>query len=175
MSQYDLVGIGNALVDVLARIDDGFLADHELPKGAMILVEADQSKRLYDQLGTAVEVSGGSCGNTLSGFASMGGRGAYIGKVRNDQFGDVFRHDLRAMNVDFHTPSATDGPPTKTSRPDFLDFIEGRARDIGLRSSVALGEPIRFQDPPAVADPASWVVGHGLGERERTSTGGGRA
>ncbi len=112
MSQYDLVGIGNALVDVLAKIEDRFLVDHELPKGAMILVEADRSKQLYDRLGTAVEVSGGSCGNTLAGFASLGGRGAYIGKVRNDQFGDVFRHDLRAMQVDFHTPSATDGPPT---------------------------------------------------------------
>ena len=112
MSQYDLVGIGNALVDVLARIDDAFLAAQDLPKGAMILVEADQSKQLYDQLGSAVEISGGSCGNTLAGFASLGGRGAYIGKVRNDQLGDIFRHDLRAMKVDFHTPSAADGPPT---------------------------------------------------------------
>jgi len=112
MSEYDLVGIGNALVDVLARIDDGFLATHDLPKGAMILVEADQSKHLYDQLGPAVEVSGGSCGNTLAGFASLGRRGAYVGKVRNDQLGDIFRHDLRALNVDFHTPSVTEGPPT---------------------------------------------------------------
>ena len=110
MTQYDLVGIGNALVDVLAKTEDSFLAAQDLPKGAMILVEADRSKNLYSQLGTAVEVSGGSCGNTLAGFASLGGHGAYVGKVRNDQFDDVFRHDLKAMGVDFHTPSARRRP-----------------------------------------------------------------
>jgi len=115
MADYDLAGIGNALVDVVARTEDSFLDDHSLPKGAMILVEADQSRALYDQLGTAVEISGGSCGNTIAGFAALGGQGAFIGKVRNDQFGDVFRHDLKALGVDFATPSTVDGPSTGIS------------------------------------------------------------
>ena len=115
MADYDLAGIGNALVDVVARTADSFLDTHSLPKGAMILVEADQSRALYDELGTAVEISGGSCGNTIAGFAALGGQGAFIGKVRNDQFGDIFRHDLKALGVDFETPSTIDGPSTGVS------------------------------------------------------------
>lgn len=112
MSGYDLVGIGNALVDVLAQVEDSFLVEHGLAKGSMTLVEADQAGVIYDGMPPTHECSGGSCGNTMAGFASLGGRGAFIGKVRDDQFGSVFRHDMQSIGVDFVTPAAQDGPPT---------------------------------------------------------------
>ena len=112
MTQYDLVGIGNALVDIVAQTDDAFLEKHELAKGGMMLIDPDRAAFLYDHMGSALESSGGSCGNTMAGFASLGGTGAYIGKVRDDQFGDVFRHDMKSIGVSFTTPAATSGPTT---------------------------------------------------------------
>ena len=108
----DVVGIGNAMVDVLARADDAFLETHGLAKGAMTLVDAAQSDALYDAMGPGVEISGGSAGNTMAGIAALGGRGAFIGKVRDDQLGGVFGHDIRAAGVRFDTPPAADGAPT---------------------------------------------------------------
>ena len=108
----DVVGIGNAMVDVLARADDAFLATHGLAKGAMTLVDAAQSDALYDAMGPGVEISGGSAGNTMAGLAALGGKGAFIGKVRDDQLGGVFGHDIRAAGVQFDTPAAIDGAPT---------------------------------------------------------------
>lgn len=110
--EYDLVGIGNALVDVVAQTDDAFLDGNELAKGGMMLVDADQSSALYDRMPPGTESSGGSCANTMAGFAALGGNGAYIGKVRDDQFGTVFRHDMRALGCAFDTAAATDGPAT---------------------------------------------------------------
>jgi sugar/nucleoside kinase (ribokinase family) len=112
MTQYDLVGIGNALVDIVTQTDDAFLEKHELAKGGMMLIDPDRAAFLYDHMGAALESSGGSCGNTMAGFASLGGTGAYIGKVRDDQFGDVFRHDMKSIGVSFTTPAATSGPTT---------------------------------------------------------------
>ena len=112
MTDFDLLGIGNALVDVVVQADDAFLAEHTLDKGGMMLVGPDRSDFLYHKMGSATESSGGSCGNTMAGFASLGGRGAYIGKVRDDDFGKVFRHDLDAIGVTFATPPASDGPGT---------------------------------------------------------------
>ncbi len=112
MTDFDLLGIGNALVDVVVQADDAFLAEHRLDKGGMMLVGPDRSDFLYSKMGPATESSGGSCGNTMAGFASLGGRGAYIGKVRDDDFGKVFRHDLDAIGVTFATPPASDGPGT---------------------------------------------------------------
>lgn len=112
MAEYDLVGIGNALVDVLATVDDSFLTEHTLEKGAMTLVDTDRAAALYDKMPPAQECSGGSCGNTMAGFASLGGKGTFIGKVRDDQLGNVFRHDMQSIGVDFATPAATDGPAT---------------------------------------------------------------
>lgn len=112
MAEYDLVGIGNALVDVLATVDDSFLEGQALDKGAMTLVDTDRAAAIYDKMPPAQEVSGGSCGNTMAGFASLGGKGAFIGKVRDDQLGNVFRHDMQAIGVDFSTPAASDGPAT---------------------------------------------------------------
>ncbi len=110
--EYDLVGIGNALVDVVAQTDDAFLDGNELAKGGMMLVDADQSSALYDRMPPGTESSGGSCANTMAGFAALGGKGAYVGKVRDDQFGAVFRHDMRALGCAFDTAAATDGPAT---------------------------------------------------------------
>ncbi len=112
MTDFDLLGIGNALVDVVTQADDAFLAEHDLDKGGMMLVDSDRSGFLYSKMGPATESSGGSCGNTMAGFASLGGRGAYVGKVRDDDFGKVFRHDLEAIGVTFSTPPAPDGPGT---------------------------------------------------------------
>jgi len=109
---HDVVGIGNAIVDILTHADDSFLREHSLTKGAMTLIDAEQARRLYALMGPGVECSGGSAANTMAGIASLGGRAAYIGKIRDDQLGRVFAHDIRAAGVDFHTPAATNGPPT---------------------------------------------------------------
>ena len=108
----DLVGIGNAIVDVLSQTEDGFLIEHRLNKGAMTLIEAEAADKLYSQMGPGVEMSGGSAGNTMAAFASLGGRGGYIGKVGNDQLGKVFSHDIKASGICFDTPPLEDGPPT---------------------------------------------------------------
>lgn len=108
----DVVGIGNAIVDVIARADEPFLAEEGLAKGAMTLVDAARAESLYRRMGPASESSGGSAGNTMAGIASLGGRGGYIGKVRDDLLGTVFRHDITAIGVRFDTPAATEGPGT---------------------------------------------------------------
>ena len=112
MSEYDLVGIGNAMVDILATVDDAFLEEQTLDKGAMTLVDIDRASEIYAKMPPAQEVSGGSCGNTMAGFASLGGKGVFIGKVRDDQLGDVFRRDMQSIGVDFFTPATTEGPQT---------------------------------------------------------------
>jgi sugar/nucleoside kinase (ribokinase family) len=109
---YDVTGVGNAIVDVIAQADDRFLDELGLAKGMMTLIDADQARSLYDAMGPGRESSGGSAANTLAGLASLGGSGAYIGKVRNDQLGGVFSHDIQAAGVDYRTPAATSGPPT---------------------------------------------------------------
>jgi sugar/nucleoside kinase (ribokinase family) len=108
----DVVGIGNALVDVLSHEDHDFIAANELVKGAMTLIDTDRARTLYEAMGPGIEVSGGSAANTAAGVASFGGRAAYLGKVFDDQLGVVFAHDMRANGVVFRSPPATDGPPT---------------------------------------------------------------
>jgi sugar/nucleoside kinase (ribokinase family) len=108
----DVVGIGNAIVDVIAHADERFLADEGLAAGAMTLIDAERAESLYQKMGPAIESSGGSAGNTLAGIASLGGAGGYIGKVRDDLLGEVFRHDMTAIGVRFDTPAATSGPGT---------------------------------------------------------------
>jgi len=98
---YDVVGVGNALVDVISHADDGFIHQYELVKGSMTLIDTDRALYLYRALGSAVEMSGGSAANTMTGVASFGGTAAYIGKVSNDELGNVFGHDLRAVGVQF--------------------------------------------------------------------------
>jgi sugar/nucleoside kinase (ribokinase family) len=110
--ELDVVGIGNALVDVLTHAEEGFLARQSLVKGTMHLVDEPRARELYDAMGPGVEMSGGSAANTVVGVASFGGRAHYVGKVRDDQLGEVFGHDLRATGVGYDTPRATEGPPT---------------------------------------------------------------
>ncbi len=108
----DVVGIGNALVDVLSHEDDGFVERLDLNRGAMTLIDEARAHELYDAMGPAIEISGGSAANTIVGVASFGGRANYIGKVRDDQLGEVFRHDIRANGVGFDNPLAAEGPST---------------------------------------------------------------
>ncbi len=109
---FDVLGIGNAIVDVISRADDGFLDRHTLAKGSMMLIDEARAEKLYAAMGPGVEVSGGSCGNTMAGIASFGGKGAYVGKVRDDQLGQVFGHDLRSIGVSFETTPSASGPST---------------------------------------------------------------
>lgn len=109
---YDVVGIGNAIVDVLASAEDIFLAEQGLHKASMALIDEERAEGLYQMMGPGTECSGGSAANTLAGLASLGGSAAFIGKVRDDQLGTIFRHDMRAVGVDFDTPAATSGPAT---------------------------------------------------------------
>lgn len=111
-STLDVVTIGNAIVDVITRTDDAFLARYDLTKGAMILVDAERSAYLYDKMGPGVEVSGGSAANTSVGVAMLGGRAGYVGKIHDDALGEIFRHDIRAAGVKFDTPAGTAGAPT---------------------------------------------------------------
>ncbi|MPT47768.1 MAG: adenosine kinase [Sphingobium sp.] len=108
----DVVAIGNAIVDVIAQADDAFLAEHALTKGAMQLVDADTADLLYDNMGAGLEVSGGSAANTLAGLAALGLKCGFIGQVADDQLGQVFAHDIRALGVTYTTDMANDGPPT---------------------------------------------------------------
>lgn len=108
--RYDVVGVGHALVDVLVHADDAVLAEQRMTKGAMTLVDADRAEWLYAIMPPAVEMSGGSCANTMAGVASLGGRAAFFGKVHDDQLGTVFAHDIRASGVTFNVPSGSDQP-----------------------------------------------------------------
>lgn len=107
--------MGNAIVDIIARVDDAFLEKHGRDKGAMMLVDAAASASIYADMPPAIERSGGSAGNTAAGIASFGGSAGYIGKVHDDQLGTVFRHDIQAAGVKFDTPPSTEGAPTATS------------------------------------------------------------
>jgi sugar/nucleoside kinase (ribokinase family) len=111
----DVVGIGNAIVDIIGRCDDAFLDAHGAPKGHMRLVDADTISALYSDMGPAIEVSGGSAANTIVGIASLGGNTAYLGKVADDDFGRIFAHDIRAAGVAFDTPAKSGGEPTARS------------------------------------------------------------
>ena len=108
----DVAGIGNAIVDVIAHADESFLANESFAKGSMTLIDAARADALYAKIGPAIESSGGSAGNTMAGIASLGGKGAYIGKVRDDLLGQVFHHDITAIGIRFETPPAGEGPST---------------------------------------------------------------
>jgi len=113
--KYDVLGIGNAIVDIIARTEEDFLVREGLNKGAMRLIDAAEADRLYDHMGPAIEASGGSAGNTTAGVASLGGKAAFIGKVADDIFGKLYRHDMKATGIHFATPPLGDGAPTARS------------------------------------------------------------
>ena len=110
-----LLGISNAIVDILAHVDGDFLDDVGAPPGSMTLIDEAEARALYAKMGPATEMSGGSVANTIAGFANLGGSAAYIGRVRNDQFGDIFVHDMRSLGVDIRLTPATGGAPTARS------------------------------------------------------------
>jgi len=111
-AKLDVLGIGNAIVDVLVRVGDGFLVQRDLPKGGMSLIDAERALALHGDLEETTEVSGGSAANTVVGVAAFGGRAGYVGKVKADHLGTVFARDIRAAGVAFDTRPAADGPPT---------------------------------------------------------------
>lgn len=111
----DVLCIGNAIVDVIARVEDSFVQRHGLVKGSMNLIDESRAEDLYADMGQAIEVSGGSAGNTAAGIASFGGRAGYFGKIKDDQLGTIYRHDMRAQGVRFDSIAATDGPATARS------------------------------------------------------------
>jgi sugar/nucleoside kinase (ribokinase family) len=111
-AKYDVLGIGNAIFDVLVQTDEGFLSRHGMTKGGMALIDEARATSIYGDMGPATEMSGGSAANTIVGVANLGARAAYVGKVRDDQIGRLYTHDIRAAGVAFETLPAPDGPAT---------------------------------------------------------------
>ena len=114
-TQYDVLGIGNAIVDVIARTEEDFLLKQGMNKGAMALIDEARAQAIYAAMGPAIETSGGSAANTIVGIASLGARAAYVGKVKDDQIGTLYAHDIRAAGVAFDTKPAAAGPATGCS------------------------------------------------------------
>jgi adenosine kinase len=114
-AKFDVLTIGNAIVDVLAQTEEDFLVREGLVKGAMRLIDGKEADRLFDHMGTTQLVSGGCAGNTAAGVASYGGRAAFIGKVADDELGKFFRHDMHALGIHFPTAPLSDGTPTARS------------------------------------------------------------
>jgi sugar/nucleoside kinase (ribokinase family) len=114
-AKYDVLGIGNAIFDVLVQTDDGFLTGHGMTKGGMALIDEPRAASIYQDMGPATEMSGGSAANTIVGIANLGARAAYVGKIKDDQIGRLYAHDIRAAGVAFETAPAPGGPATGCS------------------------------------------------------------
>ena len=138
MSQYDVLCIGNAIVDIIARCDEAFLTDNGIIKGAMNLIDAGRAELLYSRMGPAIEASGGSAGNTAAGIASFGGRSAFFGKVSSDYLGGIYAHDIRAQGVAFDTRPLEGEPPTARSMI-FVTPDGERSMNTYLGACVELG------------------------------------
>ena len=138
MSRFDVLCIGNAIVDIIARCDESFLVDNSIIKGAMNLIDAERAELLYSRMGPAIEASGGSAGNTAAGIASFGSRSAYFGKVADDQLGKIFTHDIRAQGVHFETRPLKETPPTARSMI-FVTPDGERSMNTYLGACVELG------------------------------------
>ncbi len=139
---FDVVAIGNAIVDIIGRCDDSFLDRHRAPKGHMRLVDPETIGAIYRDMGPGIEISGGSAANTVVGVASLGGRAAFIGKVAEDEFGRIFRHDIGAADVSFKTPAVVDGRRA-TSRSLILVTPDGQRTMntfLGISTDLDQGE-----------------------------------
>jgi sugar/nucleoside kinase (ribokinase family) len=137
-AKYDVLGIGNAIFDVLVQTDEGFLSQHGMTKGGMALIDEARAASIYRDMGPATEMSGGSAANTIVGLANLGARAAYVGKVKDDQIGRLYSHDIRAAGVAFQTKAAADGPATGCSyilvTPDgerTMNTYLGAAQELG--------------------------------------------
>jgi sugar/nucleoside kinase (ribokinase family) len=150
--RFDVLAIGNAIVDVMAPADDALLGREGLTKGGMMLIDADRATSLYEAMGPAQEISGGSAANTLAGLAGMGCKCAFIGQVADDQLGEVFAHDVRALGIDYATPVRT-GDETPTARCLILVTPDGqRTMNTFLGASQFL--PASALDPKMIQDAA---------------------
>ncbi|MFD0916800.1 adenosine kinase [Pseudahrensia aquimaris] len=136
--RFDVLTVGNAIVDIIARAEDDFLVRENINKGAMNLIDADRAEHLYAAMGPAVEASGGSAGNTAAGIASFGAKAAYLGKVADDHLGGVFTHDIRAIGVHFDTKPLESVPPTARSMI-FVTPDGERSMNTYLGACVELG------------------------------------
>lgn len=137
-AKYDVLTIGNAIVDIIARAEDDFLVENDINKAAMNLIDAERAVKLYDVMGPAIEASGGSAANTAAGVASLGGSAAYFGKVSDDHLGGVFAHDIKAVGVDFNTKPLNCHPPTARSMI-FVTPDGERSMNTYLGACVELG------------------------------------
>jgi adenosine kinase len=150
-AKYDVLGIGNAIFDVLVQVDDKFLAAHEMTKGGMALIDETRATAIYKAMGAATEMSGGSAANTIVGLASLGARAAYVGKVKDDQIGKLYAHDIRAAGVAFDTAAATGGPATGCS---YILVTPDGERTMNTYLGAAQDLTPADIDPAAVADSA---------------------
>ena len=133
---FQVIGIGNALVDVICPVEDGFLAANGVTKGIMQLIELPRAAELYGAMGPAPVISGGSVGNTIGGLSGLGARTGFVGKVRDDQFGQTFAHDMRAFGASFDTPMAPAGHPLATGR-SLIMFTPDGERSMNTYLGVA--------------------------------------
>jgi sugar/nucleoside kinase (ribokinase family) len=150
-TRLDVLAIGNAVVDIIAATDDAFLAREGLDKGAMRLIDAAEATRLYEHMGPAREVSGGSAGNTAAGVAALGGSAGFIGQVADDQLGDIYRHDIRGVGVEFDTPAIDIG--VATGRVMVLVTPDGQ-RTMNTFLGAAQHLPATALDPKQIEDAA---------------------
>ncbi len=181
-TRYDVLGLGNAIVDVIARTDDDFLATHHLNKGSMTLIEESRAEALFQAMGPAEIVSGGCAANTASGVASLGGRAAFIGKVRKDTLGELFAQNIRAFGVDFETKPASSGPATARSfimvTPDgertmntYLGACQGLGPEDVAATTVAASAFVYLEgylwDPPLAKEAfrKAAKIAHGAGRK----------
>lgn len=158
MSQYDVLCIGNAIVDIIARAEDDFLRQNNIIRGAMNLIDMERAELLYDRMGPAVETSGGSAGNTAAGVASLGGSAAFFGKVSDDGLGQIYRHDIRAQGVAFDTPNLEGQPPTARSMI-FVTPDGERSMNTYLGACVELG-PEDVEEDKAAQSKVTYFEGY---------------
>ncbi|MET0969790.1 MAG: adenosine kinase [Tardiphaga sp.] len=150
-AKYDVLGIGNAIFDVLVQVDDGFIAAHDMTKGGMALIDETRAAAIYKAMGPATEMSGGSAANTIVGLASLGARTAYVGKVKDDPIGKLYSHDIRAAGVAFETKPASGGPATGCS---YILVTPDGERTMNTYLGAAQDLTPADIDPAAVADSA---------------------
>jgi sugar/nucleoside kinase (ribokinase family) len=162
---YDTLGIGNAIVDVLSHVSDDFIAAQKLGKGTMTLVDEARSKQLYSLIGPATECSGGSVANTMAGIASLGGKGAFIGKVADDQLGKIFAHDLQSVGVRYHSKPAPGAQPSTANclvlvTPDAQRTMATYIGACALLSENDIDEPLIAQARTVYIEGYLWNEAH---------------
>lgn len=158
MSKFDVLCVGNAIVDIIARCDEAFLTENGIIRGAMNLIDVERSTLLYQRMGPAIETSGGSAGNTAAGVASLGGKAAFFGKVCNDQLGEIYMHDIRAQGVAFDTRPLEGHPPTARSMI-FVTPDGERSMNTYLGACVELG-PEDVEEGKAQGAKVSYFEGY---------------